>query len=181
MTDSASLRFPWPRDGEHANLAVRLFVRDRVWIAALRRTMARWQAQSQSRLPFVQCGTPMQLSVSELSTGSIAVVEVSRGELGQIAEAVRHASRRSLAVIGVLCRTSLVGADDRRAAAELLREAGAALTIRSASKADRLEEVLEWASGIHERRESDPLAELPMPCWGPAWQQGDGRIGLSSQ
>jgi hypothetical protein len=132
-------------------------------------------------MPLVHQGGPLQLPVSDLSPRHLAVVEVARGELAQLADAIDVARDRSLAVVALLCRSSFTEPADRDAALELLREAGVKASISTPTQLSQLDDVLEWAASWRLPTAHDPLAELPLPCWSPAWQHGGGRIGLNNR
>jgi hypothetical protein len=162
-----SVRYPWPLAADHRGPAVRVVADDPVWQAALRRCVERWREEHDAPLALLRFE-----SVAELDDGAnglelLDVVLVTRETLSKMASwIVRH--RGGTWTVPVLCRHSLVEPEERLVAERLLVEAGAREVIPTLAELPRLETLV---SHLNSRQAGlDPLAELPLPCWGPAWQ-----------
>lgn len=170
-----SLQFPWPRDDDVAGLAVRLAARDPVWIASIRQQVLQWRASRAMRLPIVKCDAGRQFSDS-----SIEVMEADEKHLLDTADWLKSLRPRRWPIVMLLCRTEGSPFDQRAAMATLLAEAGANCVLTTPRDAYRLLEVFDHCCRRLAALERDPLDELPLPCWGPAWQSPGRRIGLCS-
>lgn len=172
--DKGSLQFPWPRPGEAISPAMRLVVRDPVWIAAVRGQVAKWRSSRSRSLAVIQCDR-----FAQLTGESISVVEVTNDDLLAIGEWLQEGWGRKLPVVAALSRAAFATPSDRAAATAMLCEAGAKMVLDSPRNGDDLAPLLDGLL-LRDPGEADPLDDLPLPCWGPAWQRGSRCIGLSS-
>lgn len=145
-----------------------MVLRDPVWMASVRRTIDPWRTTRHQPLPVVRFADLAELDAAASDRRLLDIVEVSSGELSSTADWIRR-QRGKNRVAALLCRQAFTDPEDRTAAAQLLREAGAVATIATPQDARRLAELLYW---LYERSPGveDPLDELPLPCWAPPWQ-----------
>lgn len=166
MTPS-SLRFPWPRSSEPGGLAMWLVVRDPVWLAVVRQQVERWRKRRSQRLRLVPCE-----KFAQLHADAIHLVEVSDENLVGVGEWLRSRPAGIWPVATALARSSFHEPSERNAAAALLYEAGAKLVLTSPRQASELSDLLDQTIAAAARQSVDPLSELPLRCWDPAWQRG---------
>lgn len=164
---NASVRYPWPSDAEALGPALRVVADDHVWQGALRRFVERSRRAHPSPLALLKFESITYLSASVESPQLLDVVLVDRDGLWELTEWISHRSS-STSTVALLCRNSLVEPDDRSAAEQLLMEAGARAVIPRLRDLGRLDALVSQLPG--RGVPIDPLAELPLGCWGPAWQ-----------
>lgn len=165
----APVAFPWPTPDSLRGPAVRAVVADNLWKAHLRRFTERWRAAHSQRLPLVAYDDPAQLDSSHPSDRLMDIVEVSSERLTQMANWLAG-RERTTTTVALLCRQSLAAAEAQAAAVHLLREAGARLVLASPREMAPLDELFTHLT-LGRASSAGPLAELPLPCWGPPWQR----------
>ena len=162
-----SVRYPWPLAAEHRGPAIRAIADDPVWQAGIRRCVETCREQHDSPLPLLRFENIAELDIAANGPQLLDVVLLTRETLARLAEWIAQRPAGT-STVPLLCRRSLVEPDDRIAAERLLLEAGSRDMISTLADLPRLETIV---SHLNSRRPMlDPLAELPLPCWGPAWQ-----------
>lgn len=168
LSTNQSLAFPWPKPLKMRGPGVRVAVADPVWRGSVRLVVERWREATNKYLPIVSFDSVEQLGQAAGGGPLVDVVEVGADRLLATADWIgARQARRNLAVL--LCR-QLLRDDDREAASHLMRESGAAMVIATPRDLNLLTELIsDVCSG--QSGPSDPLCDLPLACWGPAWQQ----------
>ncbi len=165
------LNFPWPRSGE-AHLEVALMAHDPIWMAAVRQQVTRCRSSLQRPLPLVHVE-----KVSQLPPNSIRIVEVAGDRLSAIGDWLVATRNRHWPVVALLERSTCAPSSDRAAAMKLLYEAGAGIVLANVDTAGELLTLLSETARRAELQSTDPLDDLPLRCWDPAWQRRQRRLG----
>ncbi len=172
---AAGVAFPWPRVDEVRCRAVRLAAHDPVWIAAIRQQVDRWRSSRATNLSLVACE-----SVWQFAHGTVNVVEVGRANLESVCDWLAANRKEFRPLLALLCRSTLASPVDRAAATAMLIESGANCVLATPREAGELSQCIDHYWESQEASPADPLDNLPLPCWGPAWQWPSGRLGLST-
>lgn len=162
---------------EQRGPTIEVAVRDPVWLASIKRAYSLWRPTSVSkpRLLMFESWRDL-LAQKDRFLPRLLVMEVDRESLPQVAELLslmNHRTRQR--VIGILGRGEPGGFErptDRAAAAAVLNEAGARLTIASPRHIERVFTLAERFFSAIDTPILDPLDQLPLACWGPGWQRG---------
>lgn len=162
-----SVRYPWPLAAEHRGPAIRVVGDDSVWQAAIRGCAERWREEHDASLALLKFESITALDSAATAPELLDVVLVTRESLAMLAEWIGRRPSGTLSV-PLLCRRSLVEPEVRTPAERLLFEAGSRDVISGLADLPRLETIVSHL--ISRRPKVDLLAELPLPCWGPAWQ-----------
>jgi hypothetical protein len=162
-----SVRYPWPLAADHRGPAIRVIADDPVWQAAIRRGVDRWRAEQDAPLGLLGFENIAALNNAATGPELLDVVLVARETLVTLAAWIAQRPAGT-STVTLLCRRSLVEPEAHVAAERLLLEAGSREVIPTLAALPRLEPLI---SHLKSRQTShDPLTELPLPCWGPAWQ-----------
>ena len=161
-----TLAFPWPSRRESAGPAVRMVVQGALWQAVARRTVDRWRRTLPIHLPVVGYTSVQELPTSD--TQSLTLVEVDRVHLLALASWISEARGRK--VVALLARGAFSSDDEQQAARRLLTEAGAWQVVAEPAKFVQSVDLFDdwWARW--QQTDRPPLHDLPLRCWGPAWQ-----------
>jgi hypothetical protein len=140
---------------------------DHGWQAAIRRCVERWRAEHDSSLALLKFENIAALASATTGPELLDLVLVTHDTLPTLAEWIAQRPAGT-STVSLLCRRTLVEPADRIAAERLLLEAGSRDVIPALGDLPRLETIVSHL--ISRRPKVDLLAELPLPCWGPAWQ-----------
>jgi hypothetical protein len=162
-----SVRYPWPLAADHRGPAVRVVADDPVWQAAVRRFVERWRQEHDASLGLLRFENIAALKNAASGPQLLDLVLVTGETLATQARWIAERPSGTWTV-PLLCRRSLVEPNDQIAAERLLLEAGSRDVIPTLADLPRLESLVSHANSRPQKL--DPLAELPLPCWGPAWQ-----------
>lgn len=168
-THDHSLSFPWPEPLGMQGPGIRVVAADPIWRGGVWLAVERYRGATTRRLPFVPFESIEQLKRATCDSRLVDVLEIGRDQLSETANWIADcAASRNLATL--LCLKTLREPPDRDAASQLLREAGAKVVIGLPRELGLLTELVvdvctRWGDN------ADPLSDLPLPCWGPAWQR----------
>ncbi|QDU54703.1 hypothetical protein [Aeoliella mucimassa] len=171
-----TLAFPWPSRHESAGPAVRTVLHDAVWLALVRQKVVQWRNSIGLHVPLVGYPALREVPFGGSAMRSLFVLEAGRNDLATLASWISDDRERT--VLAVLARGDFTAEQDRRAATQLLQEAGARLVAANPVDLARLGELLEHWQATWRCSTTDRLGDLPLRCWGPAWQAEPGRLGL---
>lgn len=166
------MRFPWPEDDTDPTPRIQVVASDPVWIGALQRV---FRHPAQASLEEVQLVVTQHSDLADASHANslLNCFETDLSEVERIASYLADRPRslgQNLVVL--LARDAFADSHDRRLAKTILHEAGVRLVLGSPQQSHQVGQLAELLLMLKVSVTSDPLAELPLPCWDPAWQQG---------